>query len=344
MDEETSSPSALYDGRLAATIVDNALAYAIFTMDAQGRILTWSPGAEAVIGYPAAEAIGMSFSALFTESDRAAGVDSVELETVRITGRAEDSRWHLRRGGERFWANGVTMRLDGPDLVGSLKILRDETPLKVAEDSRILLLNELNHRIKNTLATVQAIAEQTLRAGDVDRQTRDNLAGRLLALSEAHNVLVDESWAGADLEAIVAQALTPYQHPGRVLCIEGPAVRLSPQQAVAMALALHELATNAVKYGALSVPDGGVHVTWNASYDSAGARHMTLLWEETGGPTVQPPGRSGFGSRLLERTFGRESSGRAQLEFRPTGLRCAIELPLTVPGEFEGILDIANPP
>jgi PAS domain S-box-containing protein len=342
MDEVASPGSTHDDPQLAAAIVENAFAYAIFTLDAHGVILTWSPGAEAIIGYRAAEAIGMNFSVVFTESDRAAGINSLELETVRTDGRAEDSRWHLRRDGERFWANGVAMRLDGPGQVASLKILRDETPLKVAEDNRILLLNELNHRIKNTLATVQAIAEQTLRAGDVDRQTRENLGGRLMALSDAHNVLVDENWAGADLEAIVAQALTPYQIPGRVLSIDGPPVRLSPQQAVAMALALHELATNAVKYGALSIPAGAVHVSWNASYDATGARHMTFLWDEAGGPVVQPPGRSGFGSRLLERTFGRENGGRARLDFRPAGLRCAIELPLTVPGEVDKMLDIAG--
>jgi PAS domain S-box-containing protein len=343
MNDSILPAHALTEPGLAAVIVNHALAYAIFTMDFEGRILSWSPGAEAVLGYTAEMALGMDFSALFTESDRAAQSDRLELEKVRTTGRAEDSRWHLRQDGSRFWANGVAMRLDGPEVVGVMKILRDETAFKVAEEKRILLLNELNHRIKNTLATVQAIAEQTLRSAQVDRETRENLTGRLMALSEAHNVLVSENWAGADLREIVAQALAPYRSADRRLDIDGPDVRLSPPQAVTMALALHELATNAVKYGALSVPEGSVEVRWNASYDATGARHMTFLWAERGGPVVTPPTRTGFGSRLLARNFGEDSGGQARMMFEPTGLRCAIEIPLSVPGELE-ILDIANAP
>lgn len=339
---EAPTPS-LHDPRLASVIIDNATAYAIFTIDLEGRIATWSPGAEEILGYGAAEALGMDFGVLFTESDRAAGVDRGEMRRAVEVGRAEDSRWHLRRSGERFWANGVAMRLDAPGLSGVLKILRDETPLKLAEDNRVLLLNELNHRIKNTLATVQAIAEQTLRAEGVDAATRSNLAGRLMALSEAHDVLVMESWAGADLQSIVEQVLSPHRQPDRSLVTDGPPIRLSPQQAVAMALALHELATNAVKYGALSTHAGGLRLSWNISSDSSGARHMTFLWAEHGGPSVAPPSHSGFGSRLLARTIGREAGGKARIEFAKTGVRCVIEMPLTQSGESL-ILDPRNEP
>jgi PAS domain S-box-containing protein len=325
---------------LASLIVENALDYAIFTLDFEGRITSWSPGAERILGYADAEIVGLNMSVMFLPSDLAAGADRQELQTAIEAGRAEDTRWHRRKNGERFWANGVTMRVRGAP--GLLKILRDETRAKLAEDQRVLLLNELNHRIKNTLATVQSIAEQTLRAGDVERGTREALTERLIALSHAHDMLVAQNWAGADLRTIIEQALAPHVHPGyRAFEIDGPPTRLSPQQAVAMSLALHELATNAVKYGALSTPNGRVSVTWNLFYDGHGARHMTLLWQETGGPAVATPRRSGFGSRLIARSFGQESGGEAAIEYLPDGVRCTINLPLSGPEEIP-MLDVSS--
>ena len=117
---------ALPDPRIARLIIENAVEYAIFTLDFDGRITTWTPGAEAILGYTAEEAVGMPVSALFTASDLSAGVDESELERARTHGRAEDSRWHVRRNGERFWANGVTILLDDPELPGLLKVMRDD--------------------------------------------------------------------------------------------------------------------------------------------------------------------------------------------------------------------------
>jgi two-component sensor histidine kinase len=259
----------------------------------------------------------------------AAEADQLELATAREQGRAEDSRWHLRKNGERFWGNGVTMRLETGDRIGFLKILRDETQQRRAEEQRVLLLNELNHRIKNTLATVHAIAEQTLRSAKVEAGTRRNLAERLLALSEAHDVLVSENWAGADLDLIVRRTLAPHEQSGRTIHIDGPETRVSPQQAVSLSLALHELATNAVKYGALSTETGSLSVTWNLVLDEQGRRNLILLWQEAGGPSVREPTETGFGTRLILHHFGRESGGSARLDFQPEGLRCVIELPLS---------------
>lgn len=182
---------------LAQAIVDSASSYAIFTLDFEGTILSWSPGAQNVIGFTSDEAIGAPFASIFLASDREAGAHDTEIRNAIEKGRAEDTRWHRRKNGERFWANGVTMRVD--DQPWLLKILRDETPAKLAEDQRVLLLNELNHRIKNTLTTVQSIVSQTLRGASVDPAASGRLSDRLLALSEAHNLLVDQSWAGADL-------------------------------------------------------------------------------------------------------------------------------------------------
>ncbi len=265
----------------------------------------------------------------------------MELDRAVQAGRAEDTRWHCRKSGERFWANGVTMGIFEPELTGLLKILRDETPAKQAEDQRILLLNELNHRIKNTLATVQSITEQTLRTADCDPALRKRLTDRLMALSQAHNVLVAESWAGADLGVIVDEALAAHQlHGVTRFEIDGPMIRLSPQQAVGMALVLHELATNAVKHGALVSTGGRVQVSWNLSHDAAGLRHMTLLWRETGGPPVSTPDRLGFGTRLISKTFGEAGAGTSTMEFRAEGLQCVIRLVLSAEDERVGRAEV----
>jgi PAS domain S-box-containing protein len=330
------------DPLLAATIIEGATDYAIFTLDFTGRITSWGAGAERILGYAAEEAIGMDVAILFVEPDRAARRPDEELERAIREGRAEDTRWHVRKNGETFWANGVSMRLEGAPTI--VKVMRDETGTKLAEDQRVLLLNELNHRIKNTLATVQSIVEQTLRASDIDPATRHTLTERLVALSEAHNVLVAESWAGADLSTILARALSPYDQLGQPRFeLSGPPVRLSPQQAVPMSLVLHELTTNAIKYGALSTAAGRVAITWNLAYDERGARSLTLLWRERGGPLVQPPVRRGFGSRLIDRSFDQSGGGRARLLYEPEGLQCVLELTLSGPEELP-ILEIRGDP
>ncbi|MDP1641024.1 MAG: HWE histidine kinase domain-containing protein [Phenylobacterium sp.] len=324
----------MIDPDLAYLIVENARDYAVFTLEPDGRIAAWSPGAQTIFGYRPEEAIGMPFAELFLAPDVAARTPEAEMAKAYRDGRAEDTRWHVRQNGERFWANGVTMTLgDRPQLI---KFLRDETAAKLAEDQRILLLNELNHRIKNTLATVQSIVDHTLRAADVDAGTRNVLTERLIALAQAHNVLVAESWAGADLGAIVERALAPHDGSGRGrFRIEGPRVFLSPQQAVSLSLVLHELTTNAIKYGALSTVDGQVAISWNLAHDAMGARSMNLLWEETGGPPVAPPGdREGFGLRLIARSFGQDGDGRTRIEYRPEGLVCSVNVPLA---QAEGV-------
>lgn len=320
-----------HDYDLARLIVDNAIDYAIFTMDADGTITRWSRGAERVLGYSRDEAIGMNFSVLFAPSDLEAGSDRQERLKALTEGRAEDTRWHLRKSGERFWANGVTMLIKGEG-AALLKILRDETPAKLAEDQRTLLLNELNHRIKNTLAMVQSIAEQTLRSGAGGASARRNLVDRIVALSQAHNVLVEQNWAGADLSTIVRKAAAPHADPDR-LALDGPEVRLSPHQAVAMSLVVHELGSNAVQHGALSAPSGRVDIVWNLAHDADGARHLTFLWRESGGPATRPPTTRGFGTRMIARALQEGAAGRAHLDFAAEGLRCTIVVPLAVAGE-----------
>lgn len=313
---------------LANLIVRTIKAYAILVLSEGGEILEWLGDAEGVTGYSRDEVVGRGFDLLFTDADRAAGASGAELNVAIDVGRAEDSRWHRRKDGELFWANGLTIRLDTAEPV-LVKVFRDETAAKRAEEQRVLLLNELNHRVKNTLATVQSVVEQTLRTSGVATSIRADLAGRILALAKAHNVLVDESWAGADLDVLVRDVAQAYDRDPSPFRFDGPPVRLHPSQAVTLSLALNELATNAAKYGALSTSKGQVTLSWNLAHNGSGERYLTLLWQEAGGPPVTPPTRTGFGSRLLQTTFTDHQGGRAGLTFPPDGARCVMSLRLT---------------
>lgn len=203
-----------------------------------------------------------------------------------------------------------------------------------AEAQRQLLIAELNHRVKNTLAAVQAIAAQTIRAGADPRTARAAFEARLLALSHAHDLLTREHWQGARLEDLVRLELAPYRD-GHSLSVEGDSVTLSPDQCVAMALAIHELTTNAAKYGALSTPTGGVAVGWTVR-PRPDAPHLALTWTELGGPPVTAPTARGFGLRLLQQGVGRQLGAKVNLDFLREGLRCEIDLPLTDAPPREG--------
>ena len=199
----------------------------------------------------------------------------------------------------------------------------DVTDRKTAEEHQRLLINELNHRVKNTLAIVQAIAWQSLRTGGAPRRVREAFEGRLAALASAHDVLTRQNWEAGPIRHIVAEATAPHHAGDGRLVLEGPALNLEPKTAVALALAMHELATNAVKYGALSTAAGRVDVRWSTE----GGR-LRLTWRESGGPPVQPVVTRGFGARLLERGLSAELDGSVALDFRPEGLVCSMEASL----------------
>ena len=203
---------------------------------------------------------------------------------------------------------------------------------KRAEERRTMLINELNHRVKNTLAAVQSIARQTLRHGRSPAQMEELFTARLIAMSAAHDVLTRENWEGADLREIVDGALNPFLAKGDDrIAVSGPDVRLGSRAALAIAMALHELATNAVKYGALSGEAGQVSLGWAARSVGDGAR-LELDWREHGGPPVAPPRAAGFGSRLLTQGLAADLAGAAELTFAPDGVVCRITAPLaTIP-------------
>ena len=194
-----------------------------------------------------------------------------------------------------------------------------------AHQRQRLMINELNHRVKNTLATVQSLARQSLgRPAEVPGLPAFN--ERLLALARAHDLLTKSVWEGADLQDILRQTLEPYEDQ---TVLAGPPIALSPNAALALSMVFHELATNAAKYGALSTPDGTVAVVWHA--DPRAIHHVTLHWEERGGPTVSTPSRSGFGSRLIAASLKSDLGGEARFDYRPTGLVCVLTLSLPKP-------------
>ncbi|WP_230532403.1 sensor histidine kinase [Microvirga roseola] len=198
---------------------------------------------------------------------------------------------------------------------------------RAAEHQR-LLINERNHRVKNTLATVQSIAAQTLRTAETTRDAKEALETRLLALSRAHDVLTGENWEGANLTEVVREALAPYQTYGENrLHIKGRDLRLTPRMALALAMALQELATNAVKYGALSNKTGTIEVSWTVQNGAAPPR-LVLTWTETGGPPVVAPRRRGFGFRMIERSLAQDLDGRVEIAFAPTGVICTVNAPV----------------
>lgn len=188
-----------------------------------------------------------------------------------------------------------------------------------------LLTNELNHRVKNTLATIQSIAAHTARRAGSLPEFRDVFEDRLLALSATHNILTQSSWEAAALGDLVAQEFRPY--PESQVLLDGPPVDLPPQHALALGLILHELATNAAKYGALSAPSGRVRVSWRKAQRENG-QWLTLTWREEGGPPVRAPNRSGFGSRLIKTSVEHELHGAVSIAYAEDGLACLIQAPL----------------
>jgi len=261
-----------------------------------------------------------------------------ELEAYRNRSAfdMEFEMWHAKSGEIRWHRLIVTPRQlsSGSYVWDGLQI--DITDHKRSEEHLRLMVNELNHRVKNTLATVQSLAAQSFhrlgtRAHDEFTDAYAAFEARLFALARGHDVLTRVNWENADFSDIVDQALAPYRSIagdcGRIR-IEGPDLRVAPPMALSFSMALHELCTNALKYGALGAKGGQVHITWSICADSTGPR-LILRWEEHGGPPVSPPSRQGFGSRLIQKGLARELNGTAHLAYEPTGVICTIDVPLS---------------
>ena len=260
-------------------------------------------------------------------------VPDLEPHWFEIYGRIARSR-----EAERFEAGAASLEryyetyafpIDpaGANRIGVL--FRDISDRKQAEDQHRLLTHELSHRVKNTLAVVQALARQPGPLGMSVEQYRDRLIGRIQALAHAHDQLLETNWQSADLATLVRATLSPYGRDGAAdQVVDGPAMRLTPKQGLGLALVLHELATNASKHGALSTVDGVLRVTWDTA-EMDGQRQIRLAWTERGGPPVTDGAPEGFGTKLIERACAYELEGSAELRLAPEGLTAEIAFPVT---------------
>jgi two-component sensor histidine kinase len=308
------------------------LDWTLSIFDGEGTNLARVPNPDDTIGKRASPT-------LFAEMFRA---DEATLTTVTLEGvplitsftRSALTGWTVAGGIPEsslvrpLWRSlAITSAIGGILLlIGLAFAVRMATTIARGEMLHDLLVEELNHRVKNTLAILQSIAAQTFRSAS--RPERDKFEGRLRALAEAHNLLSTEKWQGSDLHEVVGRVLQPYllANLDRVR-MSGPKVPLAPRLAVVLSMILHEIATNAAKYGALSNDSGTVTLEWETFEENA-ARKLRLIWTETGGPPVTAPVHRGFGSRLIERSARDQLGGEATVDFLPRGVVCTLTVGL----------------
>ena len=267
------------------------------------------------------------------------GYDELRADVHRVMHTLEPLERQVSRadGAAHYLMRILPYRAPDSTVDGSLVTFVDVTTIIRAEEHQRLLVDELNHRVKNMLSVVVSLASQTLRRAGSLEGFSDVFLGRVHALSTAYALLSKENWAAVSLQAIVGQELQPFIAGDRVnVRIQGPTVSLGPRGALALGLAIHELATNAVKYGALSVPEGNVAVNWQIERAEDG-EHLILEWVEGNGPPVVEPAMRGFGSRLIERALSHDMSAQARIEFLPGGVRAFVRAPLPVTKDNPGL-------
>jgi PAS domain S-box-containing protein len=290
---------------------------AIIGKDLNGIIASWNKGAERVFGYTAEEAIGHPTTIVIPEDRQ--DEETEFLTRIRRGERIDRFETVRRRKDGRLIVVSLTVspvkNAEGK-IIGASKIARDITEQKQSQEQIATLAREVEHRGKNLLASVQAIVN--LSRSDTPRGLKDAIEGRIQALANVQSLFVDSRWVGAELSAIAARELAPYGATDQKrVRIEGPATVLEPTVAQAVAISLHELATNAAKYGALSVPQGRVDLSWWRPTDGK----LTLRWAETGGPNVQEPNQRGFGSKIIKQMIG-QLRGEVRFDWNRQGLVC----------------------
>jgi two-component sensor histidine kinase len=308
--------------------------WTIAAFDREGTVIARSRDSEQFVGRPASPSL---HAALMNQFEGA--LDTTTFDgTVVLTGftRAPLSGWSAAVGIPKssltieLWRSVAVLAAFGIVCLafGTLFAVRLATQLARSQADRELLINELNHRVKNILSTVQGLVVSTLRSAISIADAKKVMEDRIIALGRAHDVLTEEHWESADLRELVLSIVQPYraEHTSRIE-VFGPDLRVNPRAAVALAMVLNELMTNAAKYGALSQPEGRVRVEWSATEDR-GPPKLRMVWIEMGGPLVQSPIRRGFGSTLIEQSITRELGGTFEKNFDPTGLICTMMLPL----------------
>jgi PAS domain S-box-containing protein len=291
-----------------------------FEWDIDRDVFIISPRLSAIIGLPAGETPAGGGAALEQH------IHPDDLESIKgdraqrlATSDTYERRYRMIRpdDGRVLWIRSASrvLRDAGGQARRVCGILEDVSQSHLEEDQRLQLMAELDHRVKNVLAAVQALAQQTAKRTTSLDGFLQTFGGRLKAMASANELLTAARWRGAAIDHLAAAELGAIA-PGQTRW-EGPDLFLTPRAANALSLALHELATNAVKFGALSVEDGQVTLTWKTRKDGG----FEIVWTESGGPTVTPPAREGFGTTLLDQVTGRELNGETQVEYRPAGVR-----------------------
>lgn len=309
---------------------------AIIGKTLEGIVTSWNVGAERLFGYLAQEIVGKSIMMLVPPDRRDEELDI--LDRVRKGDHIQHyETLRRRKDGSDVWVSLTVSPLGGigGKVAGASTIARDMTERRRADEHRKTLMDELNHRVKNTMAVIQSIASQTLGHATTLSEAREAFSARLINLATAHNVLTRESWQSADLAGVISDTVKPHTGGENRFEINGPALRLSPSAALAISMALHELSTNAAKYGALSRDTGHVVVAWKIEREGAD-RRLVLHWQESGGPPVAEPKRKGFGSRLIERALAAELGGEVRVSYQSPGLECTIIAPLPAGQELLG--------
>jgi len=301
----------------------------IFTADLNQTITACNPASAAALGLTPEDVIGHSI-AEFISAEDFVRTGTMLREKLLDGGTTQYEVEVIGRDDKRMlWEVNSTLAIDRDgQAIGLHAIARDVTERRADERRQQLLIHELNHRVKNTLALVQGLALQSLRGERDPAEERSAFEARLAALANAHDLLTREQWQGATLGRLVTEAAAPHcGTPGGEdrVTIQGPAIRLAPKAAVSIVMALHELCTNAVKYGSLSSPEGRVTISW-AIHDG----RFTLEWRESGGPQIDPPARRGFGIRMIERVLATDLGGEVVTRFDSPGFVCSIDAPLPV--------------
>ncbi|MER2249739.1 PAS domain S-box protein [Methylorubrum podarium] len=297
--------------------------------DADWRIEWINEAGLSMVGFPGTSAEGVDRASFYPPETWN------YIEQVVVPALQTDGRWRGELRMRRFDTGAefpvlydlIAIRDAGGRVIGYATVTRDITEQKRAEEHQELLNHELSHRMKNLLAMVQAIATSTLRGATDVEAAREVLSSRLVALGKAHDVLLGGAVERAPLGAVVRQGVGVQESAGERVVYEGPDVEIGGRAALSLALTLHELTTNAIKYGALSVPEGRVAVT-AAVLDAPEGPGLRIAWTERGGPPVRPPMKKGFGSRLIERGLTAQVGGRIALDYPPEGVTCVVEAPL----------------
>ncbi|MBD9375587.1 PAS domain S-box protein [Rhizobium sp. ARZ01] len=309
---------------------------AIISKSLMGTVTSWNTGAERLFGYAANEIVHKSIMTL-VPPDR----HDEELGILERVGRGDHIQHYetlrRRKDGTLVWVSLTVspLRNSAGRVIGASTIARDMTERRRADEHRKTLMDELNHRVKNTMAVIQSIASQTLGHASTLDEARDAFGSRLINLAKAHDALTRESWQSANLADIVIDTVKPHAGGENRFRVEGPDIRLAPSAALAFSMALHELSTNAAKYGALTSEGGQVVVVWQIEEEDAD-RRLVLHWHERGGPPVAMPTRRGFGSRLIERALASELNGEVRVEYKSSGLECTIIAPMPAGREIMG--------